>query len=311
VVCVLTAATLWGTTGTAAALAPGVGPLAIGAAAMGVGGLLQALAGGPGLLAHRGALLARWRLVLLGATAIAVYPLAFYTAMRMAGVAIGTVVTIGCAPVAAAVIERVVDRQPLSRRWLISAAAGIAGVIALSLSHHPQASTAGSATPGWRPVLGIVLGVVAAMTYALYSWVAARLMRGGIPAGASMGALFGPGGLLLVPVLIMTGGKILGSVGNVAVVAYLGVVPMFLGYVLFGRGLARVSASTATTVSLLEPVVATAIAIMVLDEHLSTVGWLGMALILSGLAVLTAGSTGQRSIEAVEGAGVTLGSGAG
>ena len=38
VVLVLLAATLWGTTGTAAALAPGVGALAIGAAAMGVGG---------------------------------------------------------------------------------------------------------------------------------------------------------------------------------------------------------------------------------------------------------------------------------
>ena len=35
VVCVLAAATLWGTTGTAAALAPGVGPLTVGAAAMG------------------------------------------------------------------------------------------------------------------------------------------------------------------------------------------------------------------------------------------------------------------------------------
>ena len=41
--CVLAASVLWGTTGTAATFAPGVGPLAIGAAAMGLGGLLQAL----------------------------------------------------------------------------------------------------------------------------------------------------------------------------------------------------------------------------------------------------------------------------
>ena len=45
IVFVLVAALLWGTTGTAAAMAPGVGPLAIGAAAMGVGGLLQAARG--------------------------------------------------------------------------------------------------------------------------------------------------------------------------------------------------------------------------------------------------------------------------
>src|SRR5919107_5194 len=41
-VCVLAAAVLWGTTGTAAALAPEVGSLAVGAAAMGIRGLLQA-----------------------------------------------------------------------------------------------------------------------------------------------------------------------------------------------------------------------------------------------------------------------------
>ena len=40
--CVLAASVIWGTTGTAATYAPNVSPLAIGAAAMGVGGLLQA-----------------------------------------------------------------------------------------------------------------------------------------------------------------------------------------------------------------------------------------------------------------------------
>lgn len=35
----LAASVLWGTTGTAATFAPAVGPLAIGAAAMGLGGL--------------------------------------------------------------------------------------------------------------------------------------------------------------------------------------------------------------------------------------------------------------------------------
>ncbi len=40
---VLAAAFLWGTTGTAATFAPSLNPLAIGAVAMGGGGLLQAL----------------------------------------------------------------------------------------------------------------------------------------------------------------------------------------------------------------------------------------------------------------------------
>ncbi|EYR98824.1 putative membrane protein [Acinetobacter baumannii 45057_4] len=42
-IAILVASFLWGTTGTAAAFAPTLGPLAIGAVAMGGGGLLQAL----------------------------------------------------------------------------------------------------------------------------------------------------------------------------------------------------------------------------------------------------------------------------
>lgn len=42
ILAVLSAAFLWGTTGTAATFAPSVGPLAMGAAALGIGGILQA-----------------------------------------------------------------------------------------------------------------------------------------------------------------------------------------------------------------------------------------------------------------------------
>jgi DME family drug/metabolite transporter len=290
---VLAASTLWGTTGTASALAPGLGPLAVGAAAMGIGGVLQATTACRGLVAERGELATHWRLVVLGALAIMVYPLAFYSSMRLAGVAVGTVISIGAAPVAAAVIERLVDRQALSRRWVLSAAAGVGGVLALTLAHGGGSEEHGAAS-GWGPVLGIVLGLVAAVTYAVYSWVAARLMRQGVSSRSAMGALFGLGGVLLLPVLVVTGGPILDSGRDLAVVAYLAAVPMFLGYVLFGRGLATVSASTATTLSLLEPVVAAGIAIAVLHERLPPVGWLGMALVLASLAILTVGGTGPR-----------------
>jgi DME family drug/metabolite transporter len=65
---------------------------------------------------------------------------------------------------------------------------------------------------------------------------------------------------------------------------------MFLGYVLFGRGLATVAASTATTVSLLEPAVAALIAVIVLGEHLPPMGWLGLGLLFASL-VITATNT--------------------
>ncbi|WP_448608879.1 DMT family transporter [Geodermatophilus sp. URMC 60] len=284
----LTAAVLWGTTGTAAALAPGVGSLAVGAAAMGVGGLLQAAAAHRLMRAHRAGLAAQWRPLAAAAIAVAVYPLAFYTSMRLAGVAIGTVVSIGSAPMTAALIERVIDRQPLSRRWALGATAGVLGVLALTLAHPGgEAATGGS---GAQPVLGIALGLLAGVTYALYSWSAARVMRRGLPSCPVMGAIFGAGGVLLLPVLLLTGAPIVASWSNLAAVAYLALVPMFLGYVLFGRGLAAVPASTATTLSLLEPAVAALIAVLVLHEQLPPLGWVGMGILLARLVPLTADS---------------------
>jgi DME family drug/metabolite transporter len=238
--------------------------------------------------AHRAGLAAQWRTLALSAAAVAVYPLAFYTSMRLAGVAVGTVVSIGSAPMAAALVERVVDRQPLSRRWAVGATVGVLGVLALALA-HPDAGGPTAGTYGTRPLLGIALGLLAGLTYALYSWGAARVMRRGLPSRPVMGTVFGAGGLLLLPVLLLTGAPIVADWSNFAAVAYLATVPMFLGYVLFGRGLAAVPASTATTLSLLEPAVAAVIAVLVLHERLPALGWLGMAIVLGGLVVLTAG----------------------
>ncbi len=277
---ILAASVLWGTTGAAAAQAPAVGPLAVGAAAMGVGGLLQAAAAHRAVSAARARLAEhRWTLT-TSAVAIAIYPLAFYSSMRLAGVAVGTVVSLGSAPVAAALVERYVDGTPLSARWGVAAALGLAGVAALAVVHDDGAA-------GDHPVAGVALGLVAGLTYAAYSWGAARLMRDGIESSAAMGAAFGLGGLLLLPVLVVAGGPILASGRDFAVVAYLAIVPMFLGYVLFGRGLAAVPASTATTLTLLEPAVAALIAVAFLHERLSVLGWSGMALLLGSLLVLT------------------------
>lgn len=81
--CVLAASLLWGTTGTAATFAPDVGPLAIGAVAMGLGGLLQALIAAPQIAAHASRLRDQRGTVLLGAVSVAVYPLAFYSSMHL------------------------------------------------------------------------------------------------------------------------------------------------------------------------------------------------------------------------------------
>ena len=282
---VVAASVLWGTTGTAATFAPAVSPLAIGAVAMGLGGLLQALYAARHIRIQSGSLLQRWRLVSLGAAAVAVYPLAFYSSMHLSGVAVGTVVSIGSAPVAAALIERFADRKPLSRQWIVGALLGVGGAALLSLSGHAPA--AGPGADAWTSTAGILLGLLAGTTYALYSWAAHRLTGQGLTSRAAMGAIFGLGGLLLMPVLAVTGGPLLDSWRSFGVGAYMAAVPMFAGYLLFGWGLARVGASTATSISLLETVVAAVLAVLVVGERLPALGWLGAAVVLGSLFILT------------------------
>lgn len=292
---VVAASVLWGTTGTAATFAAGVSPLAIGAVAMGLGGLLQALYAARHIAIQKGSLLERWRLVSLGAMAVAVYPLAFYSSMHLSGVAAGTVVSIGSAPVAAALIERFADRKPLGPRWMLGALLGVGGAALLSFAGHAPAAgtqTGGLPADGWSSTAGILLGLLAGTTYALYSWAAHRLSGQGLSSRAAMGAVFGVGGLLLMPVLALTGGPLLESWGNAAVGTYMAAVPMFAGYLLFGWGLARVGASTATGISLLETVIAAVLAVLMVGERLPTLGWLGAAVVLASLFVLTAGPRG-------------------
>ena len=285
---VLMAATLWGTTGTAAAFAPEVPAMAIGAAAMGGGGLLQALMAVRPMAKHRQGLRRHWLLLLIGALAVAVYPLAFYGSMRLAGITVGTVVTIGSAPLLSALIEYLFDRQRLSLRWLAGAVLGVVGMALLA------AAESHGATGGEAVGSGILLGLLAGLTYALYSWTARRLMLNGVAAKAAMGATFGGGALFLLPVLLFTGAPLLASGTNLAVGFYMALVPMFIGYLCFGYGLARIAASTAITLTLFEPVVAAALAVIIVGERLPLQGWLGIVLILLCLVCITWPVKGQK-----------------
>ena len=118
----------------------------------------------------------------------------------------------------------------------------------------------GESIGGVSVPLGAILGLIGGLTYALYSWSARKMMLQGTRSSVAMGATFGLGGLLLMPVLVVSGAPFLASWTNAAVGVYMAAVPMFLGYVSFGYGLARVQASMATVLTLLEPVVAAVLA---------------------------------------------------
>lgn len=222
--------------------------------------------------------------------AIALNPVMFYASVQLVGVVVGTMVTLVAGPLAAAVLERARDGTPLSRRWLLSLPLGMLGTALLCLAKldHSRSEPTG---PG---VLGILLGIASGVTYALFSWGSHRLVHQGLPSHTVVGAVFGVGALLMMPVLLLTGTSLLESWPNVTVAAYMVIGPMFAAYLLYSRDLKSLTPTTATTLTLAELVVAPTLAVLVVGEQLPASGWIGVALILGCLMLCASSSREMR-----------------
>ncbi|MFA0054910.1 DMT family transporter [Vibrio echinoideorum] len=286
---ILFASILWGTTGTAASFAPDLSPLAIGAFSMGVGGLMQAGLAYRKILFAFDKLLQNKKLLAVSALALAVYPLAFYSSMKLSGVAIGTVVSIATAPFFSALLECLISKKNnINKRWLISFAIGVVGIGLLVFSESSAANESGDDLK----LLGIALGLLAGLCYAIYSWATKALIDKDIESQAAMGSIFGLGAMLLLPTLWFTGDNLFSSQTNVLVISYLTLLSQCLGYIAFSFGLRHVTASSANLLTLFEPVVAAVLAVCVVGELIPFIGWLGMFLIVLCLLIQSKPSKG-------------------
>ena len=290
VIAIIIASFLWGTTGTAASYSPDVSSLAIGAFSMGIGGVLLVFTARRKLLIDYKVMLEQPKILFLGAASVAIYPLAFYTSMRLSGVAIGTVVSIATAPFFAAILERLISKKHISQQWILSFVVGAIGILLLTLGRDQSNATAYRVN---QQGLGILLGCIAGLTYAGYSWAARRLIESGVHSKSSMSGIFGCAALLLLPSLWFTGDNLFSSSTNALVSLYMAIIPMFLGYLLFGFGLNYIDASKATLITLIEPLVATILAVFIIGERFKIIGWVGVTLVLLCLLMQTIKSQNQ------------------
>jgi DME family drug/metabolite transporter len=276
IIAIIIASFLWGTTGIAASYSSGISPLAIGAFSTGIGGVLLVITARKKLYIDYKRLLKQPKTLLLGIISVAIYPLAFYTSMRFSGVAIGTVVSIATAPFFAAMLERLISKNNISIQWIVSFVIGAIGIVLLTLGRDHTNNILYSIQ---QQSFGILLGFLAGLSYASYSWTAKRLIESGVHSTSSMSALFGGAALLLLLSLVFTGNNLFSNPKNIFVPLYIAVIPMFLGYLLFGFGLNFIDASKATLITLIEPLVATILAVVIIGERFKMIGWIGAFLV--------------------------------
>ena len=272
---IILAALLWGTTGTAQALAPvGAQPVVVGAVRLLIGGLtLLLLAAGRGHLRRGGPW--PWQSTAVAALSIATYQLTFFAGVSRTGVAIGTVVGIGSAPILAGIMAFLVWRQRPERRWWWATLLAVAGC-GLLIAPQGQVKV---------DVGGILLALTAGGAYAAYTLASQRLLQTQAP-DAVTAVTFTLGALTLSPFLFTADLFWLMNGRGMVVALHLGVVTTAVAYTLFARGLREVPVATAVTLTLAEPLTAATLGLFLLGEPLTPLTLLGIASLIAGLLLL-------------------------
>lgn len=275
---VLAAAVLWGTTGTSQGLAPaGVASTTIGAVRLVVGGLALLT-----LAILRGSFKGgkRWPIfgTLISAFFIAGYQLCFFAGVARTGVAAGTMVAIGTAPVAAGILGYLIRREHGGLRWMAATLLSVVGCILLAAGGGELQNNA----------IGIVLALGAGLSYAAYTVSIKGLLDQHAP-DAVMAVVFCLAALLLSPLLFTSYLGWLAEPRGMAVALHLGVLATAVSYGLFARGLKSINVGTAATLSLAEPFTAAILGVVILRERLGLLQVSGVVLLFSGLVFLALG----------------------
>ncbi|TVT27054.1 EamA family transporter [Salinicoccus cyprini] len=280
-VMILVAAILWGTAGTAKTYLPeNVDSLSIGAMRLIVGSLiLIAIALLMGQFKIKGW---PWRMVFAAGVAMALFQPFFFNAVTLTGVAVGTVASIGSAPVFSGLIEWLFFKLQPDRVWWISTILAIIGCALLMFN-------TGSITVD---PLGILSGLGAGMTFASYTILNSRMVRHHPPI-ATTAIVFTISALLLTPFLLLNDPSWLMTSGGISVSLYIGLFATGLAYFLFASGLKHVKSSSAVTLSLAEPLTASMLGVLFVGEVLALWSWAGLIMLLAGLVLLAMQSRGR------------------
>ncbi len=305
VLAVLAAAVLFGTTGTSQALGPsGTTPLSIGVMRMVIGGtglaiIAFALAArharrraDPGALAlgslrpSRGGIRPLLLMALTGAC-LALYQPLFFLGTARNGVAVGTVVALGSAPILAGLLEWGLTRRMPTPTWMGATALATIGVVLLGFGG--EAGAGGGTDP-----LGLLGSVGAGASFAVIANAQRRLLDDGWDPFTVVGGMGASSALLCVFALPFVDLAWLGTTSGLVMALWLGIATIAVAYVMFTWGLSGLTAATAATLTLGEPLTASVLGIVVLGERLSVLAIVGLVVLAAGLALLAWGSRTPR-----------------
>jgi drug/metabolite transporter, DME family len=284
-VCLVLAGLLWGTgglTGTLLGRTAGLSAMAVAAYRLTAGGALLVVfltAAGRRWPAGKAA----WTRVAAVGLLAALFQSCYFGAVALTSVSLATLVTIGSAPVIVQSAGRLLRRPSRSRpATTCLALAGLALLVGVPTGGFRESAVLASAG----------LAVLAASGFAALTLLGEKPVAGLDDLSTIGFGFLGGGGALMAVAAVTSGVGFAPRPGVIGLIIALGTGPTAVAYTLYFRGLRTANASTGALLSLLEPLTATVLAVLLLGNRLSAAGAAG-AVLLGIAVILTARGTGH------------------
>jgi DME family drug/metabolite transporter len=157
---------------------------------------------------------------------------------------------------------------------MLATAAAIVGMSLIVLSGY---DTNVSAT-------GIMYALGAGLGYALFALASKRIVETGVSSDVAMSRVFGIAAVMLVPTLFFVNTDWVFTTDGISLGLWLGIVTVALAYWAYASGLKNLEPRETTMITLAEPVVATVLGALVLDERPAVLAWIGIIIVVAALA---------------------------
>ncbi len=217
-------------------------------------------------------------LMLLNGAMLAVSQTAYLTAIERIGVTVSTLIVICAAPLIVAAYARIVRKETLDGRVtfaLITSVVGTAMLVGVPAGGSETVDLTG----------GVLFSLLSAVSYAAVVQIGHVLTRRHEPLRINA-VSFATGAAVLVVVAVLSDVRPPDAPDQWLLLVYLGMFPSVTAYALFLRGMRVTSATAASILVLLEPLVAALLAAVIFGERLSPLGVVGGALMCVGFLAL-------------------------
>lgn len=218
-------------------------------------------------------------LLTMGA-AMAAYQVCYFWAVTLTGVAVAALLAICSSPPMIAALAAFFLRERLTTTVGISLAMAVAGTALLVIGPRGLGEISSDFA------LGAVLALGAGLSYAMYTVIGKGTLARVSPLPLA-GITFTVAALTLSPVLLSEPAVAEPLAKGWPLFLYLGLVPTALAYGLYTVGLRRTPATVAGITTLLEPLTASTLGVLLFGERLGAAGSVGAVLLLAAIALLT------------------------